>query len=175
MLFSSSKPMSETPNRGITRTSACPSVASGPSGPVVPGRVAYLPDGASDGSHAGLIDIGSALHLLEMAVNEHDADFVYSPVWIPEYRYLRCLYAYRGAPHCIVGHALSLAGVGIDDLEAMRDHGVRELYEEGRLPVALTLGAVAVLDAAQQRRDRGATWGDVLDYATTIAFRLLDL
>jgi hypothetical protein len=161
--------MTETPILGITHKSTCPNVASGPSGPVVPGRVAYLPDGASDGLHAGPIDVGSALHLLEIAVNERDADFVYSPVWIAEYRYLTCLYAYRGAPHCIVGHALSLAGVGIDDLEAMRDHGVRELYEEGRIPVTLTLGAVAVLDAAQQEQDRGATWGDVLDYATTIA------
>jgi len=165
----------KTPNPGITRKSGCPTATSRGTGPVVLGQVEYLPDGASDGSQAGVIDIGKALHLLETAVNECGPDFVYSPVWIPESRYLTCLYADRGAAHCIVGRALSLAGVCIHDLEAMRDHGVRELYEQARFPVALTLGAVAVLDAAQQRQDRGCTWGDVLDYATTTALRFLDL
>jgi hypothetical protein len=76
----------------------------------------------------------------------------------------------------MVGRALSLAGVDVRDLEAMRDHGVRELYEQGRFPIAVTLGAVAVLDAAQQQQqDRGQPWGAVLDHATTTAIRFLEL
>jgi hypothetical protein len=128
------------------------------------------PDGRGDGR----IDICEALHLLATAVNERDAAYVYSPVWIPESRYLTCLYAYRGAPHCIVGRALSFAGVDVRDLEAMRDHGVRELHEQGRFPIAVTLGAVAVLDAAQQQ-DRGQACGAVLDHATATALRFLEL
>jgi hypothetical protein len=123
---------------------------------------------------AGGIDIGPALHLLETVVDECGAAHAYSPVWIPESRYLTCLYAHHGAPHCIVGRVLSLAGVCVRDLEAMRDHGVRELHEQGRFPIALTVGAVAVLDAAQQRQDRGAAWGTVLDHAKTTALGFVE-
>ena len=162
----------DLPHRRDTElATGCPTASSPDGGPRVLRRVRCRPDGRGDGR----IDICEALHLLATAVNERDAAHVYSPVWIPESRYLTCLYAYRGAPHCIVGRALSLAGVDVRDLEAMRDHGVRELYEQGRFPIAVTLGAVAVLDAAQQQQDRGQPWGAVLDHATATALRFLEL
>jgi hypothetical protein len=124
---------------------------------------------------APTIDIGSALDLLAASVQLRGDDFVYLPVWIEESRYLTCRYANRGIPDCIVGQALALAGVDIHELEAMPDDGVRDLYLRGELPVALTLGALAVFDAAQQRQDRGRNWGDALAHATAAAVRFLDL
>jgi hypothetical protein len=118
-----------------------------------------------------LIDIGHALDLLAAAVEQCGEYFVYPPVWIRD----RCLYAAHSGPRCLVGHALALAGVDEDDLAALGDLGVRELYGEGRLPVRLTLGALAVFDAAQRSQDRGYAWGDALDYASGVAVRLLDL
>jgi hypothetical protein len=119
-----------------------------------------------------VIDISRALDLLEMAAKERGEDFVFPPVPISDQT---CLYATRDGPQCIVGHALSLADVGPGQLEPMRAHGIRELYRQGRLPVTLTLGALAVLDAAQHSQDRGYAWGDVLDYAADAAVRFLDL
>src|SRR5262249_22980083 len=112
-----------------------------------------------------VIDLGTALDLLAAAVQQRGADFVYRPVWVEEHRYLTCRYAHRGAPDCIVGYALAQAGVSVSTLEAMRDDGVEELYVEGRFPVDVTLGALAVLRAAQQSQDRGCRWGDVLAQA----------
>lgn len=119
-----------------------------------------------------LIDIGRALDLLAEAVTLCGEYFVYPPVWIRDHR---SLYANHHGPRCLVGHALSLAGVGDDELATLGDLGVRELYSEGKLPVRLTLGALAVFDAAQRSQDRGYAWGDALDYASSAAVRLLDL
>jgi len=130
----------------------------------------------SAGSNAAPpIDISRALDLLAASVQLRGDDFVYQPVWMEESRYLTCHYANRGTPDCIVGQALALAGVGIHDLEAMPDDGVRDLYLRQELPVAFTLGAVAVFDAAQQCQDRGRSWGDALAHATATAVRFLDL
>lgn len=101
-----------------------------------------------------LIDIGGALDLLATAVKQ---------------------YATRSGPQCIVCHALSLAQVSDEGLEALRGRGVRELYAQGQLPVRLTLGALAVFDAAQRTQDRGYAWGDALDHAALVAMRFLDL
>jgi hypothetical protein len=119
-----------------------------------------------------VIDIGRALDLLAEAVAHCGEYFVYPPVWIRDHR---CLYTDHGGPRCLVGHALSFAGVGDDELAMLDDLGVRELYCGGKLPVRLTLGALAVFDAAQRSQDRGYAWGDSLDYASDVAARLLDL
>jgi hypothetical protein len=122
-----------------------------------------------------VIDIGTALDLLAAAVAHRGADFVYQPGWVDEPRYLTCRYANGGAPDCIVGQALAFADVGVDEVAAMNDDGVRELYLRGELPVALTLGAVALFHAAQQSQDRGCRWGEVLANATDVAVKFLDL
>jgi hypothetical protein len=119
-----------------------------------------------------LIDIGRALDLLAAAVKEGGEYFVYASV---VGRTRTCLYSARGGPPCLVGHALSLANVGDDDLAALGDRGVRELYGQGRLPVRLTIGALVVLDAAQRAQDRGYAWGDALEHAGGVAAQYLDL
>jgi hypothetical protein len=65
--------------------------------------------------------------------------------------------------------------VGVEELEGLCDHGIRDLHWGGRLPVTLTLGAVVVLHAAQQSQHRGCRWGDVLEHATTAAEKFLEL
>ena len=103
------------------------------------------------GESTPLIDIGRALDLLATAITQ----------------------AAHGGPQGLARRALSLAQVG-DDLEE-RDHGVRQLYERGTLRGRLTLGALAVLDAAERSQDRGYAYADALDYATSAAERFLDL
>jgi hypothetical protein len=135
-----------------------------------------LPSPAPTGSEpATSIDMATALDLLAAAVRHRGADFVYRFVWVEQARYLTCRYANAGAADCIVGHALSYAGIDVAALEAMRDDGVAELYAEGRFPCRLTLGALAVLRAAQQSQDRGCRRGEVLDDAVTAAVRILEL
>ena len=118
------------------------------------------------------IDVGRALDLLAEAVQARGEYFVYPPVWI---RSARSPYASDGELRCLVGQALFLAGVADEDLAALGDVGVRDLYTRGALPVGLTLGALAVFDAAQRTQDRGYAWGDALDYAQHVATRFLDL
>ncbi|MCW2644518.1 MAG: hypothetical protein JWP07_627 [Pseudonocardiales bacterium] len=122
-----------------------------------------------------VIDIGAALDLLAAAVEQQGVDFVYRPKWMDERTYLIHRYANRGAPDCIVGQALALANLDVRELAVISDGGVRELYLEGKLPVALTLGAMAVFDAAERSQDRGCRLGDVLAHATAAAVKFLDL
>jgi hypothetical protein len=137
---------------------------------------ARLPSRAPAGrAPVAVIDMGTALDLLAAAVHHLGAEFVYQPVWVEEPRYLTCRYANAGAPHCIVGHALTYAGIEVSELEAMSDDGVEELYSDGRFPCRVTLGALAVLRAAQQSQDRGCRWGDVLTQAQAAAISILDL
>lgn len=117
-----------------------------------------------------VIDIGRALDLLAAAVAERGSRFVYVAGQTQT-----CLYAGEGGPQCLVGRALSLAGMGDDDVTAMGHRGIIELYREGDLPVQLTLGAVLVLDAAQRCQDRGNAWGEALEFAIDVAERFVDL
>ena len=100
-----------------------------------------------------MVDIGTTLELLATAVRRRG----------------------RGASGCLVGQVLADAGVRPRDIEALRGEGVRDLYRAGRLPISLTLGAVAVLDAAQRSEARGRPSPDVLADATATAVRVLDL
>jgi hypothetical protein len=124
---------------------------------------------------ARLIDVGTAVDLLARAVKDRGDDFACNPVVDPSHRQHGYVYAFDGKPECIVGHALALACVDVAQLEAMRDHRLRDLYRDGRLPVRLSLGALIALDAAQQSQDRGRSWGTALDDATAAAARYLDL
>jgi hypothetical protein len=116
------------------------------------------------------IDIGGALDLLAAAVSQRGESFVYVAG-----RHQTCLYTSGGGPPCLVGRALSLAGVDDEALSTMGHRGVRDLYRLGSLPVRLTLGALTVFDAAQRGQDRGYTWGDALDFAVGVSERFLDL
>jgi hypothetical protein len=124
------------------------------------------------GGSVPAIDICRALCLLEKAVTERGEHCVFPPVANPGGM---CFYGVSEGPACIVGAVLSLAQVGADRLDIIREYGVREPYRKGRLPVRLTLGALAVLDAAQRSQDRGHPLGDVVEHAIRAADRFLDL
>lgn len=120
------------------------------------------------------IDLCTALYLVTVAVcesgEELEEEFSVSEPDPPA-----AVYASHGAPCSLVGHALYLAGIGIDELEGMRGSRLRDLFARGKLPVAMTLGAVAVLDAAGQRTDRKDQWRRGLEQASTAGARFLDL
>jgi hypothetical protein len=122
-----------------------------------------------------MMDISTALDLITAVVDRQGADFVDQPVWVEDHRYMTCLYAHHGALACIVGHVLAEAGVRPWELEAMGDDGIEDLYRAGTLPIALSIGALAVLRAAQRSQDRGCRWTDVLADANATAIRVLDL
>lgn len=121
------------------------------------------------------IDIGDALDLLARVVNDHGEEAGSIPFPEDSGRYWSYHYAMGGTPQCIVGCALALADVDIAQLRAMGDRPLRDLYLNGTLPVPLTLGAVIVLDAAQQSQDRGQCWSVALEAAAAAAVRFFDL
>jgi hypothetical protein len=83
-----------------------------------------------------LIDVGSALAGLATAVKQR-GEYVNPTIQVGR---RTCMYATCSGRKRIVGHALSLAQVNDEGLEALRGHCVRELYARGQLPVRLTLG-----------------------------------
>jgi hypothetical protein len=109
-----------------------------------------------------VIDIGCALDLLATAVEQRG-------------EYETCAYAPSDVPWRLVCHVLSLANVGDDELKRLDCGGVRELYARGALPVRLTLGGLAVLDAAERAQNRGYAWRDALGYASNVAVRFVNL
>jgi hypothetical protein len=126
-----------------------------------------------------VIDIGHALDLLAAAVAGSGDDLTYEPVRIGESGYLTSRHASRHAarsgPDCIVRQALAFADVCVQELTAIPEVGVRELYIRGELPVTLTLGALAVFHAAQDSQDHGCRRDDLLAHANAAALRFLDL
>jgi hypothetical protein len=120
------------------------------------------------------IDLCTALYLISVAVQESgdELEELFAPFQPAPHA---AVYAANGAPRSLVGHALFLAGVDVDALEGMRGSRLRDLFARGRLPVPMTLGAVAVLDAAGQGTDRKDQWHRGLERASTAAARYLDL
>ena len=117
------------------------------------------------------IDICRVLGLLQKAVSEHGEHYLFPAI---ESAGGTCLYAVNGSPPGIVGTVVSLARVRPERLE-IGECGVSELYRKGRLPVRLTPGALAVLDAAQRSQDRGHRLGEVLEHARSAADRFRDM
>jgi hypothetical protein len=114
------------------------------------------------------IDLCTALYLLAIAVDR----------WRDDFRGETAAGGFRAShetPDSLVAEVLSLAGVGAREVEGMRGHRLRELFAQGRLPVTMTLGAVAVLDAAEQGMDGRDAGPWVLERASTAAVRFLDL
>lgn len=115
------------------------------------------------------IDSAKALELLELAVAERGAEYVYP--------HPSCAYTWRDSPidvapkpACIVGVALHKAGVPIDVLEGLEGNVEEAAYELRRLNVAdVDAGARDLWLLAQQLQDGGfrdrASWGDALDAA----------
>src|SRR4051794_6220385 len=76
----------------------------------------------------------------------------------------------------LVGPALRAAGLEPVDLDALRPcGGHRSGGRRGQPPIQLTLGALAVLRAAQRAEERGFSRGDALADVNAVASRYLDL
>lgn len=123
------------------------------------------------------IDKDRALELLEAAVEERSANYIYE---IPKDAGGKCVYQSEGVPSCGVGLALSKAGVSISALAAL-DHSpsldapVSIGTNSARLILAahgvkLTPQASLVLDAFQGRQDSRSTWGDALSDAKKVSY-----
>jgi hypothetical protein len=118
-----------------------------------------------------LIHTGRALDLPATAVTQRGKHDIRPPISMSPGRYA---HSAHGELQRIVHRARSSAQVGDDDLEELREHGVRELYGQGPLCVRLTLGALAVLEAAESSQDRGDAWPDALYCARSVAAPFLD-
>lgn len=83
---------------------------------------------------------------------------------------LACQYVLDGEPSCIVGVTLSLLGVSTETLEMMDNCGNPMFSADGLLvlegsDVTMDSDARDVLIAAQNKQDRGETWGEALNAA----------
>lgn len=107
------------------------------------------------------IDGPTALRLLQQATELAGPNYVAS----------RCTYAQGGAPHCIVGTALSLAGVPVEVLQEMDNADtvdttdIDELEATGHLAnwgIALTPAALVMFRVAQAVQDAKRPWGEAV-------------
>lgn len=101
------------------------------------------------------VDAALALELLDRAVAEKGADFVY------ERRALSCRYAHEGKPDCIVGHVLVYLGVPAERLtciEGMAFDMTILHHVEIEFGLAFTSKAVMALSIAQSEQDSGTPW-----------------
>lgn len=119
----------------------------------------------------------TAVNLLERAVAEHGADFIYPDSEREPWQEDRddvCSYyvedngGYR--PSCIIGMVIDYLGLR-EQFLAERENwegtpGVRVLESLG---VTFDAQTRHLLDEAQTQQDRGETWGDAVELATSIA------
>lgn len=116
-----------------------------------------------------LITKAKALELLEAAVAERGADYVYPRTF--DGTGPSCVYVRGGKPACLVGLAMTKAGVPIEQLA-----GWDTRFESDAHSVLVDDGLAAVdvaemLAAAQSVQDDGGTWGEALDAAKDFAER----
>jgi hypothetical protein len=122
-----------------------------------------------------MIDIVDALDLLDACVRDRGAGFR-SPrrrgsAASPRGRYFSC----PAARDSIVNLALIKAGVPLSAVNRLADKTVADVYSSGLHPLDLTLGAVAVLRAAESMERRGHAWGSCLQGAADAASRFIEL
>lgn len=118
-----------------------------------------------------MIDKAKALELLAVAVKERGEDYEYDR-GDEERGYLRCTYERDGKPSCLVGLALTHAGVTLDQLREMdaAEHPLfADLHSADLLPVEVADDAVSVFSVAQTSQDCGDTWGEALRFAREAA------
>jgi hypothetical protein len=118
-----------------------------------------------------LIDIATTLDLLARAVTERGERLVFPPVPDPT-----DLPVHDPGRSAVLRRARPIPGTR-PGRTARRNSRlrVRDLYRRGRPSVVLTLGALAILAAAQRSPDRGCALGDVLERAAVAAAGFPDL
>lgn len=71
-----------------------------------------------------------------------------------------CLYVNNGAPSCLVGHVLHMAGVPLGALEEFEDSSASTVT---RALTTTTERVVEALLQAQEAQDHGVSWGEALE------------
>jgi hypothetical protein len=122
-----------------------------------------------------MIDVVQALDLLDRCVAERGCDYAYAPRWTAHGGYSTCQYVHDGEPDCMIGLALAKSGMPVEALRMLGSDRLAGLYSAHRLPIDLTLGALAVFRAAQRAQDEGQCWGVALRQARLIAGRYFGL
>lgn len=114
------------------------------------------------------IDKRRALDLLRQAVANRGEDYVYGEHFDNNQG---CRYVVLGKPACIVGEALSLAGLDLADLLSNGGNTWRigALIDQHPEHFDVTYGAVRVFEEAQHWQDCGWNWGDAVRRAEQYA------
>jgi hypothetical protein len=100
------------------------------------------------------INYEEARALLEKAIADKGEDWVY-PDWTSN-----CVYFYAdGTPACIIGHALSYAGVTLQELGSGNEIDVDALARSYGW-VAMDEDAIKLFEVVQEEQDRGKPWGE---------------
>lgn len=103
------------------------------------------------------IDLAKAKELIERAIEERSADYVYVA---PEAG--SCVYFRDGKPSCIVGLALLYVGLTAEEVVDCAGNvgvDVNRLIEKLGVKHLLTIEAIDLLDAVQDRQDSKEPWG----------------
>lgn len=106
------------------------------------------------------IDRSRALALAREVVAEYGENFRYR--WPGEKT--QCVYAYDGAPSCLVGHVLHRAGVTVDELHDMAG-AIGEADDNLPGRVHLDDDANRLLRLMQGHQDGRIPWGQAVTYA----------
>jgi hypothetical protein len=115
------------------------------------------------------LDLEEAKQLVDRAIAEKGADYVYEQVSAPGYMLDTCAYfnPQTGEPSCIVGHVLAYKGLTLAQAVAgewntgVTARGLKQNY--GVLDAdAATL---IFLNGAQESQDDGETWGKAREHA----------
>lgn len=112
------------------------------------------------------IEFNEAIELLNRAVAERGADYVYreDPKAFDAEDEVRCVNTFDdGTPGCIVGQVCFYAGLDAEDLASNRFSPVDTLVAEEVLNIDSDV--IELLSEAQSRQDGGDTWGKAVQRA----------
>ena len=113
------------------------------------------------------IEYAEAVELLQRAVAEKGADYVYDPDSANPGSYGCAYFQQDGTPSCLVGHVIAYKGLTKGLLGVWNGSDVDLLVERGFLD--LDERAQWLLANAQNLQDNGKSWGEALDGAIEFA------
>jgi hypothetical protein len=143
------------------------------SGAIVSGEYTYPVAGVT--LEAAVIDIVDALELLDSCVRDRGAGYRSTHRRGSAGSFSRRHPACRTATDSIVTLVLTKAGTPLAAVSQVARTSVDDAYASGGHDLNLTVGAVAVLRAAQSMERRGETWGRARQAAAQAASRFAEL